>query len=224
MSLGEAVWDREGRDHTLSRNTFNLLLCGWTGAGIASSAIAANVSLHWPMKWQLLLGTFLIALIGVFTAMFSKNPVISLLGYAMVTIPFGLMLGPVVALYTAASVVKVFAITVAMVAVLGVVGAVIPESLEGWAPFLFGGLVLLLLASLFVPIAGFFGLPVEGALTWLDWLGVFLFGGYVIFDFNRAQHVERTVDNSIDCALAVYLDFANLFIRLLSIMGNHNDD
>jgi len=224
MSIGEAVWERKGRgQHTLSRNTFNLLLCGWTGAGIASSAIAANMSLSWPMTWQTLLVTFVVAILGVLIAMWSHNPLVSLLGYALVAIPFGFMLGPVVALYTMASVVKVFAITVAMVMVLGIVGAMIPESLEGWAPFLFGGLVLFLLCSLFVPLAGFFGLPVEGALTWLDWIGVFLFGGYVIFDFNRAQHVERTVDNSIDCALAVYLDFVNIFIRLLSIMGNHDD-
>ena len=108
-------------------------------------------------------------------------------------------------------------ITTAMVVVLGVMGALIPKSLESWAPYLFGGLCLLILGLLFVPLAAAFGLPVEGALTWMDWIGIVLFGGYVIFDLNRAQRVERTHDNAIDCALAVYLDFVNIFVRVIGL-------
>ncbi len=37
------------------------------------------------------------------------------------------------------------------------------------------------------------------------------------------MRVERTHDNAIDCAVAVYLDFANLFIRLLSLFGARKD-
>ena len=217
--LSDGVWSREGNDHAMSRNLFNLLVCGWTGAGIAASAVAASTSLTWKLGWGAFILILIVSVLGTIIAMASDNPIVSLLGYAMVSIPFGLMLGPVIALYTAASVVKIFAITVGMVAGLGILGAIYPKSLEGWAPFLFGGLLLLLGGLIIVPIAAYFGADVRGAMTVLDWVGVVLFGGYVIFDFNRAQRVERTLDNSIDCALAIYLDFVNIFIRLLSLLG-----
>jgi FtsH-binding integral membrane protein len=33
------------------------------------------------------------------------------------------------------------------------------------------------------------------------------------------MRVPFTADNAIDCALAVYLDFINIFIRLLELSG-----
>ncbi len=217
MGMSKSVWGRDGGTHAMSQRFFNVMLCFWTAVGIASSAVAASVSLTWTLGWGLLLGTFAIAVIGILIALRSDEPIISLLGYAMVTIPFGLMLGPLVGATATAVVIKAFFITTAMVVVLGVMGALIPKSLESWAPYLFGGLCLLILGLLFVPLAAAFGLPVEGALTWMDWAGIVLFGFYVIFDLNRAQRVQRTHDNAIDCALAVYLDFVNIFIRVLAL-------
>ena len=66
---------------------------------------------------------------------------------------------------------------------------------------------------------GMFGLPVDGAMTALDWIGVVIFGGLVIFDLNRAVRLPHTLDNAIDRAMAIYLDFINIFLRLLSLMG-----
>lgn len=223
-AISASVWEREGRQHALSKRGFAVMLAFWTALGIGSSAAAAWVSRGWHLSIWGFLGLFIIALAGTIIAIKSDYPPFSLLGYAMVTVPFGLMVGPVVALYTAASVAKVFGITSAMVVVLGLVGAFHPGSLEHWGVFLFGGLVVLLLGMIGVPIAAAFGVPVGGALTWLDWIGVALFSGYVIYDFNRAMHVERTHDNAIDCALAIYLDFANIFIRLLSLTGERSSD
>lgn len=149
----------------------------------------------------------------------SDNPVASLIGYALIAGPFGALLGSTAAAYTTASLVKVIAITGGVTVITGTIGAVIPESLEHWGGWLFSGLLVLLLGSLFVPIAGFLGLPVRGALTALDWVGVVLFSAYIVYDLNRAMRVERTLDNAIDCAIHVYLDVVNLFIRLLDLMG-----
>ncbi len=222
-SMSASIWQRRGQSHSLSKNVFAFLVCFWTAAGIASSAVAAHFTLGWhPTIWPVL-GLLAVSIGGVFLAMLSDNPLFSLVGYAMVTIPFGMITGPVVALYTAASVVKVLAITTAVVVVLGIAGAVYPKSLESWGAWLFGGLLILLFGQFGLMIAASFGANLGGALTLWDWLGVLLFSGYVIFDLNRAMRVERTHDNAIDCALAVYLDFANLFIRLLSLLGKRKD-
>lgn len=221
--LKSGVWERRGVG-TMSKNLFAFMVAAWTGMGIAASAVAANYTQDWNLTIWFLLGVLAVSIVGVVIALWSENPVLSLVGYALVAVPFGLMLGPVVALYTEASVVKVLLVTTGIVTLLGIVGAVIPDSLEGWGSWLFGGLVLLILGTFAVPIGGAFGLPISGALTLLDWAGVLLFSAYVIYDWNRAMRVPYTMDNAIDCALAVYLDFVNLFIRLLSLMGTKKSD
>lgn len=221
----DRVWSRASNDHAMSKNLFFLMISFWTTLGIASSAIAANMAIaaHLPLGWMLTIGVLVVSLVGVTIAMASDNPVFSLLGYAMVTIPFGLLLGPVVTHYTSASVVKVLLVSGGMTATLGLVGAVLPDSLDSWGGPLFGGISVLLLGLFIIPIAGAFGLPIEGALRFWDWVGVVLFSGYLIYDFNRAARVQRTHDNAIDVALAVYLDFANIFIRLLELTGVKKD-
>lgn len=200
------------------------LVCFWTAFGIGSSAIAASLNQAWEFHWVIFLSLFVLSLIGTSVAMASDKPILSLIGYMMVTIPFGLMAGPIIATYTAASISKIFLVTTAMVVVLGIIGAIIPDSLESWASWLFGGLIVLLIGQFIIPFAGLFGLPIESALNIWDWVGIFLFGGYVIYDLNRAARLPYTVDNAIDSALAVYLDFANIFIRLLSLFGDKKGD
>lgn len=222
--LSASVWDRQSGTHAMSKNFFAFLVSFWTAAGIASSAVAAHMTAAWrPGLIEILLVGLAIPIVGIIIAMKSSNPVFSLLGYAMVTIPFGAVAGPTIAMYTAASVAKVFMITTGIVVTLGIIGAVYPKSLEGWGIWLFGGLLILIFGQFGVMIAAAFGVNVGGAMTWLDWAGVVLFSGYVIYDLNRAMRVERTHDNAIDCAVAVYLDFANLFLRLLSLLGQRKD-
>ena len=221
--MNNSVWERSGSD-LMSKNQFALMVSFWTAVGIVASAVAAYFAMSMTLNLVFLLVVLALGIAGVFIALSSNNPIASLFGYMLVAIPFGLMLGPVVALYTTVSVVKVLFVTTGIVVVLGIVGAVIPDSLEGWGSWLLGGLTILIVGGLAVPIAGFFGLPIGGALTLLDWFGVVIFSGYVIYDWNRAMRVPFTNDNAIDCALAVYLDFINLFIRLLQLTGTKKSD
>jgi len=41
----------------------------------------------------------------------------------------------------------------------------------------------------------------------------------VIYDLNRAMRLQRTMNNAIDVSVQVFLDFINIFIRILSLMG-----
>jgi FtsH-binding integral membrane protein len=85
-------------------------------------------------------------------------------------------------------------------------------------------LLVLLLGYFVVPIAAFIGFNVGGALTILDCFGVIIFSGMVVFDWNRAMRLPRTLDNAVDSALAVYLDWFNIFIRLLSLLGERDSN
>jgi FtsH-binding integral membrane protein len=219
MAMSDSVWTRQGAS-TLSKNLYAFLVCMWTAVGIGASAVAASLSKNWGLDWVLIIGSLVFAIIGVIISAKSDNPAISFVGYMLVAVPFGFLLGPVVSMYTEASVAKVFILTTLIVVVLGVIGAVIPTSLESWRGWLFGGLLLLLGGMFLAPLMGLFGVPIGGALTALDWFGVVLFGGYVIYDLNRAMRIAYTLDNSVDAAVAIYLDFFNIFIRLLSLLGD----
>jgi uncharacterized protein len=58
----------------------------------------------------------------------------------------------------------------------------------------------------------------------VDWFGVILFSGYIVYDFNRAQFVPKTVEHGIEIGVAIFLDAVNLFIRLLELFGMSSDD
>ncbi len=240
MISGDSVWERHGAS-SLNRRSFILLMGFFTIAGLALSAFFAYQTTGWmemipavkegeeatwlwvgPLnEWVFFICVLICSLAGTCIALGSMNPLISLVGYVMVAGPFGLLLGPVVGMYEAASVVKVLYITGAVTGVLSIIGAAIPRSLESWSGFLFAGLIVVLFGTIGIPLLGwvFPGVPIEGALTMIDWLAVFVFSGYIVFDMNRAMRVPATVNNAVDCSLALYLDIINLFIRLLSIMG-----
>lgn len=237
MNVASNVWERRGID-TISDRDFYSLYMAFTFGGLALTAMVAGwvmplveivpgaddkSSIIWhgsiPML-PLFIGAFIAAIAGTVIALASTNWVISLIGYALVAGPFGLLLGPTVALYTEASVVKAALVTASLTAALGIGGFLYPKSLESWGPMLFIALLGLVAGQFAVLIAGyFFGAEIGGWLTILDWIGVFIFSAYIIYDVNRAKFVPRTIDNAVDCALALYLDIINLFIRILQIMG-----
>ena len=218
-SLSNGVWERKG-PNLLSKRLFAFMICFWTTLGVAVSAWGANVCMSkgWQFSWTLFLVTLAVSLSGVLLAQSSTQPVYSLLGYMMVAFPFGVLLGTMITpSIPTVDIVKVLMITTVMVAFLGVIGAIYPGSLESWGVWLFGSLMLLLGGLLIVPIAAFFGVQTTGAMTWLDIVGILLFGAYVLYDINRAMRLPRTLDNSIDAAVVIYLDFANIFLRILLI-------
>jgi FtsH-binding integral membrane protein len=54
---------------------------------------------------------------------------------------------------------------------------------------------------------------------WLDWAVVLIFCGYIGYDWGKAQRQEKTIDNAVDSAAAIYMDIINLFLRILRILG-----
>ncbi len=236
----ESVWSKRGAGD-ISRQQFNLIMgicllggllvtavgayytTGWAEFVPAHEGVKAHANWVGPIPfWPMVIGVVVCTFAGVIIAGVSSNPLVSLIGYGMVCGPFGLLLGPTVGMYTPESVIKVLFVTGGVTGVTMLVGVCIPESLKSWGGYLFGGLTFLLLASFAFPIlhALFPSLPIKHAMTLLDVFGALLFSAYIIYDMNQAQHVEPTVDNAVDTALALYLDILNLFLELLKLMGD----
>ncbi len=216
------VWDRmdKGDNHAMGQRAFIGLVTFWTLAGLAfSGALAYLTPVSLAQNTLALVGLSLLPFLGIFLTIGSKNPAVSLLGYALVAGPFGALLGPVTAQYEHASVLRVLAMTGGITLVLGIIGVAYPKSLAHWGGLLLTALISLIIGMLFVPIIALMGLPIRGALTVIDVVAVVIFSGFIVYDLNRAMRLERTHDNAIDAAASLYLDVVNLFLHLLPLGG-----
>lgn len=162
-----------------------------------------------------LIGYFICAIAGIMIASKSDNPAISFLGYNLVVVPFGLMLSTAVAVYGGISsvvVIEAFFYTMMITVVMIAISITFPEVFARLGGFLFAGLLGMIVCELLLMLLG-----VQQNAT--AWFGAGLFSLYIGYDFYRSQQFPKTVDNAVDCALDIYLDIANLFLRILQILG-----
>ena len=225
MGFSSDVWERRAMSNdTIDARTFNLIFALTTIYGMFAYGVMAAFCQNVHFNIWGALGVFVVAMAGCFVAA-SEAPIMNLLGLSMIAGGLGALSGPFIAQYKVASVVEIAAMTILITAILGAVGTLYPKSLENWGTLLFTFLIALIVAQIIFPLLyALAGLPLQGLRTLLDWVGVVLFSGYIVYDFNRAQFVAKTVDNAMDCGISVFLDIANLFIRLLELFGVKDDD
>lgn len=203
-------------------SAYYAMIATWTMIGLGSAGLMAWMTIDDTISWPMFIGAFVVEIIGVIiatSAVKKQNVEMAVLGYALVALPMGALTGPILAHYTTVSIVKVLAITASMVVGLGAFGLFYPKSLASWGAWLFGALWVSIIGYLIVPIAGYFGAETTTAMTWLDWGTVALFCGIIVFDFNQAARRAPTPANAILVALEIFLDFVNVFLRLLRLLG-----
>ncbi len=135
----------------------------------------------------------------------------------------GLSLSSIFFAYTAGSIARVFFITSVTFGALSLFGYTTKRDLGPMATFLFMGLIGLMVASL----ANMF--IASSALSFVtSVVGVLLFAGYTAYDTQRIKmmyydvqgHAESVMKASLMGALALYMDFINMFIFLLRLFGD----
>lgn len=136
----------------------------------------------------------------------------------------GITFSVIFTLYTTRSIFSTFLVTAAMFAALALWGSMTKSDLTGWGTFLLMGLFGQLI-----------GLVVN--LVWLNstlyWVttatGVLLFSALTAYDVQKLKSYEPACGSdegvvekaAIVGALALYLDFVNLFLYLLRIFGGN---
>jgi FtsH-binding integral membrane protein len=134
----------------------------------------------------------------------------------------GIGLAPVVLAYTGASVAQTFFVTAATFGAMSLWGYTTRANLTGFGSFLFMGLIGIIIASV---VNMFFA---SGTMMWvISVLGVLIFTGLTAYDTQWIKNNYVESDDSatsgkkaIFGALKLYLDFVNLFLMLLRLMGN----
>ena len=173
-----------------------------------------------PLKWVVILAP--LGLVFLFAARVNR---MSASGAQTVFWLFaalmGVSLSSILIVFTAESVAQVFFITAATFGAMSLYGYTTRRSLAGWGSFLLMGLIGVVIA---VVVNLFFPSPMLQFA--ISVIGVIVFTGLTAYDTQRIKesysvHMtgEMAAKSAIHGALRLYLDFINLFVMLIHLLG-----
>lgn len=206
--------------------TFFWMFLGLLGSAIIawytySSGLFIDIVLGDYFNWLLILE---LVVVLVFSLLFRKMPP-TLVGilyfvYAMIN---GVTLSVIFAVFDLSSIIYLFIVSAVIYGVLGLIGYKTDKDLTSWKPylsvFLIAGIVLSII-NIFIQNSTF--------ELFLDWAILILFFGITIYDINKIKLLQQDpniVSEKIHiyCAMQLYLDFINIFLRILSIFGKRRN-
>lgn len=199
----------------------------WMFLGILGSAIVAWYTYSSGLFMQLAAeGTFGIILIVelvvvlLFSFLFRKLPpvVVGIL-YFIYSMVNGVTLSTIFYVYELDSLIYLFGLSALIFAALAFIGYKTEANLTSWRPYI----TVFLIAGIIMSLVNLFLKNSMFDLI-IDWFILALFCGVTIYDLNKIKMLESEVEAGdekihIYCAMQLYLDFINIFIRILSIFG-----
>jgi FtsH-binding integral membrane protein len=202
--------------------TAGLLVTGAVAMTVANSVALTRLIFGNPIIFFALFLVQIVAVVGLSAAVNRLSPAAAMaifIGYAMLN---GLTFSAIFLAYTAESIAGTFFVTAGMFGSVSAYGYFTKRDLSGLGSFLFMALIGLLLAS----VVNIFW--ANSALYWIiTYAGVLIFVGLTAWDTQKIKHLAAQVNNETEAgrvaaigALTLYLDFINLFIYLLRILGN----
>ncbi|CAN5698638.1 hypothetical protein BH09PLA1_BH09PLA1_23480 [soil metagenome] len=203
----------------------------WMASGLALTAVVAwYVSTQPELIKRLGTGTFLLLFVVEIGLVVVISGAINRINAAMATALFmlysainGVTLTGIFLLYTHASITSTFIVTAGMFAAMSVYGMVTRTDLTRLGAILFMALIGLIIAS----VVNIF--LHSGMMEWIiSLVGVVIFAGLTAYDTQKLKMIAAATQNNaamasrlaISGALSLYLDFLNLFLLLLRLMGD----
>ena len=180
-----------------------------------SSGLLGNIIIN--NYWNILL-IIEFAVVILFSLCFRKLPatVVAVL-YFLYAMLNGISLSIVFAIFKLDSIVVLFMVSALLFGSFSILGAITKADLSKWYYLLFGTLF----ASILVSIINLF-LNNSIVDIILDWIILFTFFGVTVYDMNKIKQLQYEVESDklqIYGAMQLYLDFINIFIRILSLFG-----
>ena len=170
------------------------------------------------------LGIIEIAVVLIFSLLFKK------ISPAAVTILFftyacinGLTLSVIFVAYEMTSIVYAFTGTAALFGVLSLIGYKTDKDISNWGNILTVALLVGIVLTIINIFVGSTMLDIA-----LDWAILLIFFGLTIYDINKIKLMQQAgfcEDEKLYIygAMELYLDFINIFLRILSLFGKHKD-
>jgi len=197
-----------------------VLLTGIVAMLFASSGFAAQV-MATPLRWLIILAPLGFVMVMSFGMNRLSTGTLQTLFWSF-AVAMGLSMSTIFLVYTGTSIAQTFFAVSAGFAGLSLWGYTTKKDLSGWGTFLIMGVVGLLVAML---INLFLQSP--AMMLAISAIGVLLFAGLTAYDTQKIKSMYDHVAGTdmmgkvvIMGALNLYLDFINMFMFLLSFMGD----
>lgn len=163
------------------------------------------------------------------TLLINKLSSVSLKGlFIAYSVIMGLFLSPLTFVYDNYSIISILIGSAAMFGSMSLYGYLTRDNLQGYAKYLFGALIGMIVLSLFNMY-----FRSNGVDTFISILGVLVFAIYASVDTQRIKvsiselyfSGNEEIINKVQIigALNLYVDFINLFLYLLRIFGKSRD-
>jgi FtsH-binding integral membrane protein len=212
---------------------YMLRVYNYMAGGLALTGVVAFLTASSPAMIHAIFGTPLawVVMLAPLGVVFYLSARVNKMSFAQAQTWFwvfaglmGLSMASIFLAYTQTSIAKVFFITAASFGGLSLYGYTTKKDISGWGSFLFIGLIGIILASVVNIFVHSSGLSFAVSI-----IGVLVFAGLTAYDTQRIKEMYVTSDGTeiagkkaVMGALALYLDFINLFLMLLRLLGNRN--
>lgn len=150
------------------------------------------------------------------------NPLTAKICYIIYSITTGITFSTIFIAYEMSSIIVIFLVTSLLFGILAFIGYTTNKDLTKLSTILFAAL----LASVIVSILNIFIFKSTQVETFLSVLFIFIFLGYVAYDMHNIKYLMNSLDEdkaAVFGAFQLYLDFINLFIRLIEFFGKNKD-
>ena len=202
--------------------TLALAITGFTAYGVATSpGILQAIYGNQVIMWVLVIAE-LALVFGVNAAINRISLTTATLMFILYSVINGALFSSIFLIYTASSIATVFFITAGTFGVMALIGYTTKTDLSSMGKIFFMALIGMIIAT----IVNLF-VKSDGLMTILSYVGVLIFVGLTAYDTQRIKNMlleapdasEGAQKIALLGALALYLDFINLFIYLLRIFG-----
>jgi uncharacterized protein len=198
-----------------------LVVTGTVAYLAAGSGLYAQIAQNRLLFWVVMLAPLGLVLMLSFRIQRMSLPAAQLSFWAYAAL-VGLSLAGIFLVYTHQSIARVFFVTGATFAATSVYGYTTQRDLSRFGSFLFMGLIGIIIAG----VVNIFLHSTALQMT-VSVMGVLVFTGLTAYDTQRIKAIYAATDDAgvtgrkaIMGALALYLDFLNLFLSLLQLMGD----
>jgi len=213
-------------------NEFIYGVYNWMALGLALTGVVAWLVANTPALQQLIFGNQLVfygLIIGELGLVFTlaariekierKTAVMLYIAYALLN---GATLSSIFMIYARSTITTTFFICAGTFIASSAYGMLTKKDLTSMGSFLFMGLIGIVIAS----IVNMFVQSSQMSMI-ISYIGVIVFVGLTVYDTQRLKYLAYTQGASgkgaILGALTLYLDFINLFLMLLRIVGGGRD-
>jgi FtsH-binding integral membrane protein len=213
-------------ENKIFQKVFMWMFVGLFISFLTGSFVASNPNMIYNiytggLYWWFIIAEF--ALVVYLSARINKmsynSAVISYLLYSFVS---GLTISVIFVAFEFASIIMVFGLTSLVFLVFSLIGYFTKIDLTKFGTILMMGLLAIIVASIINIFISSYQLDLVTTI-----IAIVIFMGFIMYDIQKIKRMSLVITDpnkaAIIGALQLYLDFINLFIRLLRLFGRNRD-